>query len=710
VLQVADVLFPAWGLPDSAINVLFLAAVAGFPLALVFGWFFDITTHGIVRTPGSDEQTSDTPLALGRRDYLVLAALAVVAVAILAQATRELLETPRVDDRHVREVDASVIEEKLPNSVAVLPFENISDDPDNEYFCDGVSEEILNRLGGFQGLNVIGRTSSFVFKNSDYRIPRISDLLGARFLLQGSVRKQDKRLRISARLLDDTGAQLWSETYDRMLEDIFAIQSEIANLVASTVVPKIVGQAAAPYQPSLEAYQYFLEGRELLRSRVDVENQARERLRKAIELDPKYAAAYAELAIATLMYTVTVEEAAEATELIDTALRLEPGMPRALAARAFSLQQQKNPDWAVSEIVLRDVLARDPNMVDALNWLGTSLTAQGKLVEAETVLERAARLDPLHGSIAVNIANRSAWRGDFAAAERRLLRLLEVPQPSYNTYQSLRDLYWERGRLVDMNAIVKQQVLNVGRHYFGLNFNYALLGLWDQSSYWAERMMTDKPGFFWTKVFASNVPYWQGRYRESLAVWDRALAEEGKAISEMPDSFVLMYGDLQALAGDFDGAIRTLEPLVGPPRPIDFGEFNWLTFDAVHSLAWSYREVGRPDKGISVLKSMDQQLAERQRLGLLHRSRDLYMFARNALLLGDRDLALARLEQAIAAGWRDYYVHIADPRWADLRQHPRYEALLAEVKADVDRQRSEVERIDARENFPALLDQARAGR
>jgi hypothetical protein len=107
---------------------------------------------------------------------------------------------------------------------------------------------------------------------------------------------------------------------------------------------------------------------------------------------------------------------------------------------------------------------------------------------------------------------------------------------------------------------------------------------------------------------------------------------------------------------------------------------------------------------------MDQQLAERQRLGLLHRSRDLYMFARNALLLGDRDLALARLEQAIAAGWRDYYVHIADPRWADLRQHPRYEALMAEVKADVDRQRSEVERIDARENFPALLDQARAGR
>jgi TolB-like protein/Tfp pilus assembly protein PilF len=676
----------------------------------VFGWFFDITTHGIVRTPSADEEIGEAPLTLRRRDYLVLAALAVVGVAILFEATREVLETPRVDDQDLSELEAAVIEEKLPNSIAVLPFENISDDPDNEYFCDGVSEEILNRLGGFQGLNVIGRTSSFKFKHSDYGIPRITSLLGARYLLQGSVRKQNERFRISAQLVDETGRQLWSEIYDRALEDIFAIQSEIAELVASTVVPKIVGPTTSPYEPSLEAYQYFLEGRELLRRRVDVKTQARERLRKAIELDPRYAEAYAELAIADLFYTVTADAIAAANEVIDTALRLEPAMPRALAARALSLQQQNDPDWAVSEIVLRDVLAREPNMVDALNWLGRSLEAQGKLVEAATVLERAARLDPLHGSIAVTVARASARRGDFATAERRLLRLLEAPQPGFNTYQSLREFYWQTGRLVDMNAIVKQQALNVGRHYFGLNFNYALLGLWDQSSYWAERMQADKPDFFWTKIFASNVPYWQGRYRDSLAIWDRALAEEGKAITEMPDSFTLIYGDLQALAGDFDSAIRTLEPLVGPPRPINYGEFGWVTFDAVHSLAWSYQATGFPEKGSSILERIDRQLEERQRLGLLHGSRDLYLFARNALLLGDRDLALARLEQAIAAGWRDHYVHIPDPRWAALREDPRYHALMTEVKADVDRQRAEVQRIDAGEDFPALLDAALAAR
>jgi len=351
LLQVADVLFPGWGLPDAAVNILFIAAVVGFPLALVFGWFFDITTHGIVRTPGPCEGAAEAPLALQRRDYLILAALAVVGIAILTEATREVIEMPRDAGVAVTELQVSVVEEKLPNSIAVLPFANISDDPDNEYFCDGISEEIRNRLGSHVGLNVIGRNSSFQFKNSEYPLRRISDLLGARYLLQGSVRKQDDTLRISAELVDETGTQRWSDSFDRTLGDIFSIQAEIAELVATTIVPQITVTTTSPYEPSLEAYQYFLEGRELLRKRIDVKGRAREWLRKAIEIDPQYAAAYAELAITELFYTNTAEDIAAANELIDTALRLEPGMPRALAARAFSLLQQDDSDYAVAESV-----------------------------------------------------------------------------------------------------------------------------------------------------------------------------------------------------------------------------------------------------------------------------------------------------------------------------------------------------------------------
>jgi len=710
VMQVADVLFPGWRLPDAAINILFIAAVLGFPLALVFGWFYDITTHGIVRTPPANREDSAAPLALQRRDYLILAALAAVGVAILTDATRQILDTPRVAGSDATIGEVQIIEEKLPKSIAVLPFANISGDPDNEYFCDGISEELLNRLGSYAGLNVIGRTSSFAFKNSDYALRRISDLLGARYLLQGSVRKLGERLRISAQLLDETGTQLWSENFDRTLGDIFSIQSEIAKLVASTIVPQIGGQTVVPYEPPLEAYQHFLAGRELLRRRLG-KVEAREQLQKAIELDPRYAEAHAELAITYLLGTVTSEDSASANEAIDTALRLAPGMPRALAARALYLSQKDDPDWAVAEIVLRDVLAKEPNMVDALNWLAVALSIQGKHAEAESTMEKAARLDPLHGAIAINVATASARRGDFETAERRLLRLLELPQSGFGTYWELENHYRRVGRLRDMNALSRRQVLELDNaRYYGLIDSYALLGLWDQSSYWAERMKADDTAYLWSKFASSFVPWYRGRYQEALDEWDKALAGIGSTLAEMPRMGALLYGELQALAGDFDGAIETLQPLIGPPKPVIYAEMHWAETPALHALAWSYQQAGLPEKGRTMLESLERQLLETERLGLLHVSNDLFFFARNALLMGDHELALARLRRAVAAGWREYYVEVSDPRWAGLRDSPDYQALLAEVRADVDRQRAEVERIDAEENLPTLLDQARAAR
>jgi TolB-like protein/Tfp pilus assembly protein PilF len=710
VMQVADVLFPAWGLPDAAINILFIAALFGFPPALVFGWFFDITAQGLVRTPPADEAASDTPLTLQRRDYLILAALAAVGVAILTDATRQIIEAPRVADIAAG-AETLFVEQKLPNSIAVLPFANIGGDPEDGYFCDGVSEEILNRLGSFSGLNVIGRSSSFQFKNSDYPFRRISDLLGAHYLLQGSVRRQDQQLRIAAQLLDETGKQLWSQSFDRTMGDIFSIQEEIARVVATTIVPKILGPVKARHEPPLEAYQHFLAGRELLRRRTEIFTTAREQLQKAVDIDPQYAEAYAELAITYLIGTVTPEENARANECIDTALRLEPGMPRALAARALSLSMQNEPDFVVAEIVLRDVLTKDPNMVDALNWLTGALAAQGKQAEADSTMEKAARLDPLHGAIAMNVANASARRGDFDTAERHLLRLLELPQPGFGTFWALEVHYRRVGRLQEMNALSRKQALVIDdARYYGLIDSYALLGLWDQSSYWAERMLADDPDNIWARFASSFVPWNRGRYQEALDEWDKALDGMGKTLADLPRTFTLMYGQLQALAGAFESAIDTLQPLLGPPRPFNYNDLHWAETPALHALAWSYQQTGFSEKGRAMLQSLEGQLGENERLGLLHESHDLFFFARNALLLGDHELALQRLQQAVTAGWRDCYVEDSDPRWAELSANPAYQALMADVRADVDRQRAEVEHIDAEEDFAANLDRARAAR
>jgi TolB-like protein/Tfp pilus assembly protein PilF len=706
ILQVADVLFPGWGLSDAAVNVLFVAAVIGFPLALVFGWFFDITTHGIVRTPAVHEEDGDVPLRLQRRDYLILIVLGIVAVAIGYDATREIVETPRIAGSSAGPDERPDLAEKLPNSIAVLPFTNISNDPDNEVFCDGVSEEILNKLGAFSGLNVIGRTSSFAFKDSDYRIPKISALLGTQYLLQGSVRKHGDRLRISAQLLDSTGAQRWSNTFDRTLEDIFAIQAEIADVVASTVVPQITAPPPA-YEPNLEAYQHFLVGRELLRRRKDVRGEARQQLQKAIELDPNYAEAYAELAVTYAMGTVTKEDAEEADAAIQTALRLQPGMPRALAAQGLLLQQSGDP--AASETVLREALKQDPNMVDALNWIGNAIAMQCKPEEDMARLERAAQLDPLNGAIAVNVAGQYAQRGDFERAERELLRLLEMPDPGRYPYLNLRDLYGDTGRLVDLNLFEKRRALEIDHHHSGLVFAYSLLGLWEQASYWAQRSTTDS-NHFWARFVPAYAYYLQGRFDENLAELQKLVADDGKTLAEMPRPFRLVYGDVQALTGDHAGAIRTLESVIDTAGPVCYQQMpDWLAAP-LHALAWSYMEEGSAEKGRALLQKLDRELHELRRRGLLHESSALYFFARNSLLIGEQDLAVERLEQAIAAGWRDYYFHLADPRWAVLRDDPRHQALMAEVKADLDRQRAEVERIDAEEDFPAKLDAALAAR
>jgi len=235
-LQVADVLFPGFGIPETAIQALVWTAALGFPVALIFGWLFDIGQGGIRRTPPPSAAETAEPRPLGSRDYALLGAFLVIAAVLVFRAVQEVRQVPV---EAASQVAATSVKEdsRLPNSIAVLPFTNISSDPDNEYFCDGISEEILNEISMVRPLNVIGRTSSFAFKGSSLGIDKISATLGVRYVLQGSVRKAEQRLRISAQLLDERGRQIWAQTFDRELANVFDIQQEIARSVANMVTP-----------------------------------------------------------------------------------------------------------------------------------------------------------------------------------------------------------------------------------------------------------------------------------------------------------------------------------------------------------------------------------------------------------------------------------------------------------------------------------------
>jgi TolB-like protein/Tfp pilus assembly protein PilF len=670
VFQIAEVFFPAWGLPDAAINVLLATAILGVPLVLVFGWFYDITPDGVVRTPEAGAGDNQAPLALQRRDYVLIGAIGLIAAFIVYDGVQDIVTAPQ--DSAVVRIPEAVLPEKLEHSIAVLPFANTSNDPDNEAFCDGISEEILHKLSSYIELNVIGRTSSFTFKGSDYRIPRIAELLGVHYLLQGSVRRDGDNLRILASLVNEKGEQQWSDSFDRKLENVFAIQAEIADIVAATVVPQIVPQPASSYEPDLAAYQHYLIGRELLWKR---EEGATDAFTRATELDPNFAKAYAELAIAVLIGVPSVERGRQAFE---TALSLQPGLPRALAAKGLLLSQQSPPDYAASERVLREALAKNPDDVDAMNWLSNALSAQGKHAEAFRVLESAVRIDPLHGVVAANLATLYAERGEVDRAEKVLLRQLELPEPSRVDFISLRLLYLSTGRLVEMNSIAKREVLKVMHDYYGLAWNYAVLGLWDAAEHWANLMQADFPNHLWTPVYPSFVRLWQGRYAEAAEKWPST----GELSDRLSGSAAYLYGISQALAGDFAGALATLEPWLQQTDVYDRRSTGEMPS---HALAWVYHETGRGEEAEKILKALERHFAAYDAQNLLHNSDDLFHYAQNALLLGNHEIALDRLERAVDAGWRKYLIQRHDPRWAPLHNHPRYVSLMQLVMADVAR-------------------------
>jgi TolB-like protein/Tfp pilus assembly protein PilF len=723
LMQAANILFPAWDIPDAAIRNLVWAVLLGFPLALVFGWVFQLTPEGIRRTP---PEWSDAELQAARslqgRDYLILAVFLGIVGLIVYDTSGRVLETALspASDGEWRPSKADVD----PNSVAVLPFASLSADPEHVYFADGISEEILDRLARFRELKVIARTSSFAFKDSGFDIPRISALLAVNYLLQGNVRRDGQQLRISAQLVDRSGVQVWSSSFDRELGAIFALQEEIAEAVATSIVPQIVPPTTAPRLPDLEAYQEYLAGREILASRRrPAPGQAVLRLDRAIELDPEFAEPYAERAVARILrawndldYRALDIEGAQSD--IDRALQLKPELGRAHAALGLLLLARDPLDLEGREAVLRRSLALDPNQVDAWNWLAAVLGEQGRSEESTAALAQALRLDPLAPAALANMALHEIRAGNVAAGEERLVRVLESPLADEYHYGTLIFLKLARGQPAEALKLGQRLVLHVATEtgrpppLFALIGNNGLLGRHDRALQFTHLSREKSPGSLWMRM-------WEVSY---LSV-DTGVLDRTEALSELeallpggqldmarvPPDAIGRYGELLALEGQHLRAIGVLEEL-SRTAP---GAQAWpRAFRARQALAWSYLQSGERDKADEVLAALlddyDAAIAKGEtRLfspdsGYL--SGGLGGKALATLLMDDKDGALALFEQAAREGWRGYYGALRDPRWGTVRDEPRFRAVMAWVKEDLDAQRTAFEATNSDEEFLARLD------
>jgi len=406
LLQVGQLLFEVMGLPEWAPRIVLGVLILGFPIAVVFAWVYELTPEGIRRESEIDRSTSITPHTGRKLDYVTLAALLGVVVFVLIHRERTREASPVAASKPVA-VEAAA--EAMPSSpepaaaaalsIAVLPFANLSADAENEYFADGVAEEILNLIAKTPDLRVISRSSAFSFKGRNVPIPEVAEELGVNHVLEGSVRRAGDRVRVTAQLIRVANdAHLWSETYDRTLDDIFAVQDEIATAIAEALQVEL--GIARTDAPGVDAYELTLKGRARVgRRTAEGIEDAIHLFRRAVELEPDYAEAQGQLAMAyVLRYTwysrlesgddlERVEEAAERGLALD-----ENNVP---ALVALAIHRYQNWEFEASDMLFRRALAANPNSVQANNWYGDFLTIVDRSDEAVIYEKKAVQLDPL---------------------------------------------------------------------------------------------------------------------------------------------------------------------------------------------------------------------------------------------------------------------------------------------------------------------------
>ncbi len=427
IMQVAGALIDLAKLPDwIGTTILWLLAV-GFPIALIFSWFYELTPEGLSLEKDVERSDSITHVTGRRLDFIVISLL--LAAVILFAYDKWWIGGPP------------------DKSIAVLAFENMSDDPEQEYFSDGISEELLNLLSKIPQLTVISRSSAFSFKGKDITIPEVAKQLNVALVLEGSVRRDGDRLRITAQLIEaSSDSHLWSQSYDRELDNIFAVQDEISAAIVGALrehlglqieaAPRVIAAA------NTEAHEAYLRGRHLVVQRTDasVESAVRE-YEKAIELDSDYALAHAELAIAFLLQvgkgTLTEREAVDrAGPHAELALNLVPTLAEAHAATGWVLWKQGNQEEGLT--YLRQAIQINRNYSFVYNLLGNFYNQLGRYKESFAMRETAVRVDPALRPSNWNYIVGLIRRNRLDEADRQIEKYASFNPLDYATLRSLR--------------------------------------------------------------------------------------------------------------------------------------------------------------------------------------------------------------------------------------------------------------------------------
>jgi len=608
IIQLASAAFPAWELPNWALRLVIVLLLIGFPIALILAWAFDVTAQGIRTTP------TVAPRRQLRRNVVMLAAAGVVMSAAVG-----FFVLPRASAH------------KVDKSIAVLPFQNLSDDPQNAYFADGIQDDVLTSLSKIGDLKVISRTSVMQYRDKATNVRDIGKALGVSNILEGSVRRSGNKVRVNVQLIDaNSDEHVWASDYDRDVTDVFAIQSDLAQKIAEALQAKLSPgeQSQMTRKPTEngEAYLAFVQAHNLSCEVEDVGKlkQSEQLYARAVELDPNFAVALARYSQLESWFLHDVDRTPErrqkARNLAERALQLQPDLPEAHLALGFSYYYgDNNYDAALKEfqIAQRGL----PNDSEVYLAIGAIQRRQGKWAESTANMEKAASLNPKDTWPLQNLAFNYEMLRDFGKANQTIDRALALNPTGFALWEVKSKLaIFEKGdfsvaekgfELLNSAPLTDEQRLkaaNARVNVFLLERKYqegleaaeklpdeqiaAFPGhLWSKYYYigFARRALRDESGARAAFVKAKSTVQEQltrspdnpdthiqlAKVLAYLGERESALRETQRATELLPETDAfggpeIMAGaaEVYAILGDNDRAIETLGVLLSRPSPV----------------------------------------------------------------------------------------------------------------------------------------------
>ena len=715
VIEAGSVLMPTFGAPEWAFQVYVIVVLAGFLLALILAWIFELTPDGVKLEKNVTPAETITHKTGRKLDF------AFVFLLVIALAISVTLNITGMRDSGT--ADATTASR---TSIAILPFTSQSLEAENALFADGIHDDLLTRLANISALKVISRTSVMEYRDTTKNLRQVAEELGVDTILEAAVQRVGDSVRVNAVLIDaQTDEPLWGKTYDYVLsaENVFAIQSdisaEISNALKAALTDTERSRLAIIPTKSLAAYSAFTEGRsDLYQRTLETTVSARAHFEKAVELDPDFAAAYSGLADSIVLLfinhrAIPMEEAfALAQEALDKALLLDSELADAYASLGllkttiWGQKQRAGTENVAAEEAFEKALAISPNHARATMWFANLRASEMKYDEAIGLYRRSLEIDPLARIPYANLPGLYAQKGQNAEALAFWLDGADI-YPDWPTVYANITLHLQGlGRHDEAIAwAIKTRELSTDP-LSGMNIIIAYFQLGDVDT--AMSIMSEldlEPTHPLAQVGAGVAAYFSGHY-------DEALKELEPVVSDNESAAEMMYGivaQAALISGDYDKAYRyTLE---ADPALTDLDELviDQSNANEVVRLAYIFQKRGEHDEADDLLTRTLAVVRASPRLGQAgYGVRDVQILS----LLGRTAEALRFLQQAIDEGFRGSMFYDGwrlkdDPYLVTIRDDPKFDLMQAQVQAFNDAMLENVRKAERFDTWDELRARAR---